>query len=68
MISLSCSAKGFFSTFTAPSLPTNSIATLVAPLTVIDFSLPKKSLSLMLATCDFESLLQAPMECGFFLA
>ena len=64
------SNKGVFSfkTVTSPALSTNSILTLPALETVTDFSLEKKSPFSIVDTCVLESLDQAPMECGFFLA
>ncbi len=52
-----------------PSLAMSSIFTWVGDGTVTDFSLEKKSpLPAMEPTLVLESLDQAPMECGCFLA
>ena len=67
-ISPSRSFSPSFRTVTAPSAATCSIRTLVALPIVTDFSLPKKSPLLILATVVLLSLVHAPILCGFSFA
>ena len=57
-----------FNTVDSPFEAMCSIRTVVGFVTVIDFSLCAKSPAVIVATCVFESDVQTPMECGFFLA
>ena len=60
--------KSGLSTVTSPSAETCSIRTVPSPATVTDSSVERKSPSLMVQTCDWDSEGHAPIECGWWRA